>query len=138
MYVLIQDNEHAIWKERWYAFMSRALLQVDLYMTRKDQVFVANVMVIDSIRETLASSVISPLVGAIVETSAIAKIHKYRRFQKGHHFILMAMEVHGAPEHDMDRFIKEFVHLFHNRQSKGHLYLSFCIQFFKQHVSIIL
>jgi len=117
--------------------MSRALLQVDLYMTRKDQVFVANVMVIDLTRATLASSVISPLVGAIVELSAIVKIHKYRRLQKGHHFILMAMEVHGAPEHDMDHFIKEFVHLFHDRQSKGHLYSSFCIQFFKEHVSIV-
>jgi hypothetical protein len=137
MYVLVQDNEHAIWKERWYVFMSRALLQVDLYMTRKDQVFVANVIVIDSTQETLASSVISPPVGAIVEFSTIAKIHKYRRLQKGLHFIPMAMEVHGAPEHDMDCFIREFVHLFHNRQSKGHLYLSFCIQFFKQHVSIV-
>ncbi len=27
------------------------------------------------------------------------------------HFILMAMEVHGAPEWDMDCFIKECVHL---------------------------
>jgi len=137
MYALVQDNEHAIWKERWYAFMSRALLQVDLYMTRKDQVFVVNVMVIDSTQETLASSVISPPIGAIVEPSAIVKIHKYKRLQKGHHFILMAMEVHGALEHDMDRFIREFVHFFHDRQSKGHLYLSFCIQFFKQHVSIV-
>jgi len=94
-------------------------------------------MVIDLTQETLASSVISPPVSAIVEPSAITKIHKYRRLHKGHHFILMAMEVHGAPEHDMDRFIKEFVHLFHNRQSKGHLYSSFCIQFFKQHVSIV-
>ncbi len=95
--------------------MSRALLQVDLYMTRKDQVFVANVIVIDSAQETLASSVISPPVGAIVELSAIAKIHKYRRLQKGLHFISMAMEVHGTPKHDMDCFIREFVHLFHDR-----------------------
>jgi hypothetical protein len=111
--------------------MSGALLQVDHYMTQKDQVFVANVIVIDSTRETLASSVISPPIGAIVKLSAIAKIHKYRRLQKGLHFILMAMEVHGTPEHDMDCFIRECVHLFHDRQSKGHLYLSFCIQFFK-------
>jgi hypothetical protein len=34
---------------------------------------------------------------------------------EGHHFIPMAMEVHGAPRCDMDRFIKECVHLFHNR-----------------------
>jgi hypothetical protein len=50
----------------------------------------------------------------------------------------MIMEVHSTPGRDMDHFIKECVHLFHNRQSKGHLSLSFRIQFFKQHVSIVL
>jgi hypothetical protein len=50
----------------------------------------------------------------------------------------MAMEVHGALGDDMDRFIKECVHLFHDRQSGGHLSLSLCIQFFKQVVSIAL
>jgi hypothetical protein len=34
---------------------------------------------------------------------------------KGHHFIPMAIEVHGEPEHDMDHFIWEYAHLFHNR-----------------------
>ncbi len=71
-----------------------------------------------------------------MELSAIAKIHKYRRLHERHHFILMAMEVHGTPECDMDCFIKERVHLFHNRRSEGHLSLFFCIQFFKQCVSI--
>ncbi len=103
----------------------------------KDHVFVANVMVTDSMWEMMALSVISPPVGAIAEPSAIVKIHKYRRLQEGHHFISTAMEVHGTPERDMDRFIREFVHLFHDRRSKGHLSLSFCIQFFKQHVSIV-
>jgi len=93
-------------------------------------------MVTDSMRETMALSVISPPVGAIAEPSTIVKIHKYRGLQEGHHFISTAMEVHGTPERDMDRFIREFVHLFHDRRSKGHLCLSFCIQFFKQHVSI--
>jgi hypothetical protein len=51
---------------------------------------------------------------------------------------LMAMEVHGAPRHDMDHFIKECTCLFHDRWSGGHLSLSFYIQFFKQHVSITL
>jgi hypothetical protein len=36
----------------------------------------------------------------------------------------------------MDHFIKECAHLFHDRQAGGHLSLYFCIQFFKQHVSI--
>jgi hypothetical protein len=63
------------------------------------------------------------------------KICKYRRLYKKHHFISMAMEVHGAPRCDMDYFIKECVHLFHNRWSRGHLSLFFCIQFFK-HLNI--
>jgi len=59
-------------------------------------------------------------------------------FQKRHHFIPMVMEVHDTPERDMDRFIKECAHLFHDRQSKDHLSFFFCIQFFKQRVSIVL
>ncbi len=65
--------------------------------------------------ETVASSVISGLVGAVIELSAIAKIYKYKGFHEGHHFILMAMEVHNALGCDMDRFIRERAHLFHNR-----------------------
>jgi hypothetical protein len=72
-----------------------------------------------------------------VEFSAIANIHKYRGLQEGHHFILMATEVHGIPEHDMDRFIRECVCFFHDRRSGDHLFLSFCIQIFKQRVSIV-
>jgi hypothetical protein len=41
------------------------------------------------------------------------------------HFMLMAMEVHNIFKSDMDRFIRECVHLFHDRQSKGYLSLSF-------------
>jgi hypothetical protein len=63
----------------------------------------------------VASSVISGLVGADIEFSAIAKIYKYKGFHEGHHFILMAMEVHNALGCDMDRFIRECAHLFHNR-----------------------
>jgi len=72
-------------------------------------------MVIDSTREIMASSVISPPIDAIMTLNAIAKICKYRGLQEGHHFIPMAMEVHGAPKHDMDPFIKEFVCFFHDR-----------------------
>jgi len=38
----------------------------------------------------------------------------------------------------MDCFIKECARLFHDRRSKGHLSLSFYIQFFKQRVNITL
>jgi hypothetical protein len=52
-------------REQWYTLMSGISLWIDLYMTQ-EQVFVANVMVID----------------------------KYRRLHDKHHFISMAMEVH--------------------------------------------
>jgi hypothetical protein len=48
-------------------------------------------------------------------------------FMRGTIFILMVMEVHGAPGHDMDHFIRECVRLFYDRQSKDHLSLTFCI-----------
>jgi hypothetical protein len=95
-------------------------------------------MVTNPTWDTMALSVINRLTSAIAKLNTILKIRKYRRLQKGHHFIPMAMEVHNATRRDMDHFIKECVHLFHNRQSKGHLSLSFRIQFFKQHVSIVL
>jgi hypothetical protein len=86
----------------------------------------------------LALSVISRPTGATTKLKAITKIHKYKGLHEDHHFILMAMEVHGAPKHDMDCFIKECACLFHNRQLGDHLSLSFCIQFFRQRVSIAL
>jgi hypothetical protein len=36
------------------------------------------------------------LEGVVVKLSVIVKISKYRGFHEGHHFILMAMEVHDA------------------------------------------
>jgi hypothetical protein len=62
-----------------------------------------------------------------VKLNAIVKICKLRRFYEGHHFIPMAMEVHGAPECDMDHFINEYACLFHDRQLGVHLSLFFCI-----------
>ncbi len=64
-----------------------------------------------------------------MKLSAIVKIRKYRGLHEGHHFIPMAMKVHGALECDMDRFIRECVRLFHYGRLGGHLSLSFCIQF---------
>jgi hypothetical protein len=75
---------------------------------------------------------------ATTELNAIAKICKYRRLHEGHHFILMAMQVHDALKCDMDHFIRECGHLFHDRGLGGQLSLSFFIQFFKQRVSIAL
>jgi hypothetical protein len=50
----------------------------------------------------------------------------------------MAMNVHGTPVRDMDRFIMECACLFHGRQSGGHLSLLFCILFFKRCAGIAL
>ncbi len=63
----------------------------------------------------MVSSVISQLVGVAAKLNAIVEIHKYKRLHEGHHFISMALEVHGTPRCDMDRFIKECAHIFHNR-----------------------
>ncbi len=95
-------------------------------------------MVIDSTQKTTSTNVINQLASATIKLSVITKIHKYKGLNEGHHFISMAMEVHGALGHDMDHFIKDYVRLFHNKQLGGHLSLPFCFQFFKQHVNIAL
>ncbi len=74
-----------------------------------------DVVVIDSTWETVVSNVINCPRCAIAELNAIAKIHKYKRFQEGQHFILMAMEVPAHPGVIWIVFIKEHVHLFHDR-----------------------
>jgi hypothetical protein len=84
-------------------------------MTQKDQVFVANVVAINLTWETMASNVISQPASAVVKLSTIAKIRKYKGLHEMHHFILMTMEVHSAFERDMDRFVREHAHLFHDR-----------------------
>ncbi len=86
----------------------------------------------------VASNFISQPTGVVVEFNAIVNIRKYKRFHEGHHFILMAMDVHDTLGCDMDHFIRECAHLFHDRQSSGHLFLFFCIQFFRECVSISL
>jgi len=98
-------------------------------MTWKDQVFVADVVGTDPMREAVASNVISQPVGATAKLNAIVKICKYRSLHKGHHFILMAMEVYHAPKCYMDCFIKECAYLFHNRWLGGHLSLFFAFNF---------
>ncbi len=105
-------------------------------MTRKHHVFVANVVIIDLMQETMASSIISRPADVATELNAIAKICKYKGLHERDHFIPMAMEVHNTPEHDMDHFIRECACLFHERWSKGHLSLYFYIRFFKQHINI--
>jgi hypothetical protein len=81
-------------------------------MIQEDQVFIVDVVVTDLMWKIVVSNVISRLVNVVTKLSAIAKICKYRGLHEGHHFILMAMEVHGTLGRDMDRFIKECVHIF--------------------------
>ncbi len=66
----------------------------------------------------------------------LLKFASIKGFRRAPTFIPMAMEVHDTLGHDMDCFIKECVHLFHDRRSGGDLSLSFYIQYFKQCVSI--
>jgi hypothetical protein len=84
-------------------------------MIREDQVFVVDVVITDLMQKTVVLSVINQLACAIAKLSDIAKIYKYIGLCEGHHFISMAMEVHNSLGHDMDRFIKECVCLFHDR-----------------------
>ncbi len=86
----------------------------------------------------VVTNVISQPTDVVVELNTIVKIRKYKRFHEGHHFIPMAMEVHGTFRHDMDHFIKECACLFHDRWLMDHLSLSFYIQFFKQCVDYAL
>jgi len=78
MYAFIQENGHVVWREWWYALTSRVSLWTDLYMTRKDQVFIVDVVVTNPMWKTMTLSVISRPVGAIAELNAITKIYKYR------------------------------------------------------------
>jgi len=84
-------------------------------MTRKDQVFVVDMMVTNSMRKTVALNVINRPTGVAMELNTIVKIRKYKGFHEEHHFIPIAMEVHGTPECDMDPFIRECAYLFHDR-----------------------
>jgi hypothetical protein len=77
----------------------------------------------------MSLNVINRPTGAIAKFNTIAKIHKYRRLHEEHHFISMTMEAHDAPVHDMDHFITEGVHLFHDRRSRDHLSLSLSFNF---------
>ncbi len=89
-------------------------------------------MVTDLTQKMVAMSFISRLTGLTAKLNAIAKIRKYRNFHEGHHFILMAMEVHDAPQSDMDRFIKKHVLVFSLINKREVIYLCFfCIQFLK-------
>jgi len=49
----------------------------------------------------MALNVINRPIGAITKLNAITKMHKYKGLHEDHHFILMAMEVHGAFEHNI-------------------------------------
>jgi hypothetical protein len=86
-------------------------------------------MITDPTQEMMTSNVISRPTNVVAELKTIVEIRKYKRFHEGHHFISMAMKVHGTPKRDMDCFIRKYAHLFHNKQLKGHLSLSFYINF---------
>jgi hypothetical protein len=62
---------------------------------QKDQVFIVDVVVIDLMWETMFLNAIHQPTVTIAKLIAIAKIHKYKTFHEGHHFILMGMVVHG-------------------------------------------
>jgi hypothetical protein len=97
----------------------------------KTRFFITDVVVINLMWEIVASSVISRPAGATTKLNAIVKIRKHKGFYERHQFILMATKVHGAHGCDIDCFIRECAYFSHNRWSRGHLSLSFCINFFR-------
>jgi hypothetical protein len=98
MYALIRESGHVVWKEWWYVLTLGVSLWVDLYVTWKDQLFIADVVVINLMHETMASNFISWTANASVEFNAIVKIHKYKGLHEGHHFMPMAMELYNTLE----------------------------------------
>jgi hypothetical protein len=131
MYAFVWKSEHIVWREWWYSLTLKTSLWTNFCMIHEDQVFVVDVVVIDLMRETVTSNVISRPWSATMELNAITKIRKYKGLHEGHHFIPMALEVHSTLECDVNHFIRECAHLFHDRQSGDHLSLFFCIQFCK-------
>ncbi len=83
-------------------------------------------------QETMSLNVINRSTGVVAKFDIIPKICNYKGLHEGHHFIPMTMQVHNTPEHDMHRFIKECACLFHDKLSRGHLFMSFRNQFFNQ------
>jgi hypothetical protein len=84
MYAFAWESGHTVWKECWYTIMSRVSLQANFYMTREDQIFVTNVVVVNPTWEMVASTFISQLVNVATKLNVIAKIYKYKKgFMKG-------------------------------------------------------
>jgi hypothetical protein len=121
MCAFVRKSGHSLWRKQWYTLTIRTSLWANFCMIHEDQVFVVDVVVIDLMRETVASNVISRPWGATMELSPIAKICKCKGLHEGHHFILMALEVHNTCKRDVNHFVKECGHLFHDRQLGGHL-----------------
>jgi hypothetical protein len=85
--------------------------------------------VFDLTWEMVVMRVINWSEGAVLELNVIVKIRKYRGLYEGHHFISMAMKMHTTFGCDMDCFIKECAHFFHDKRSKDYLSLSFQVMF---------
>jgi sialic acid synthase SpsE len=83
MYAFVQESEHDVWREQWYTLMSRASLQVDLYITCEDQVFNINLVVMDSTWGMVAMNVINRLAGANAELMSLLKSTNIEGFMKG-------------------------------------------------------
>jgi hypothetical protein len=59
--------------------MSRVSLQANFYMTREDQIFITNVVVVNPTWEMVASTFISQLINVATKLNVIAKIYKYKK-----------------------------------------------------------
>jgi hypothetical protein len=117
--------------------MSGISLRTNLYMTREDHVFIANVVVTNPTQEIMVTNVISRLTSDVVELNTIVKINQYREFHEGHHFIPLAMEVHSTPDHDMD-CLSRSVFVFSTINTHEIIYLCFFASDFLNNMLILL
>jgi hypothetical protein len=83
-HVCFYSRKWACYMERMVVHLySRVSLRADLYMTQEDQVFMVNVVVIDSTQRTMALCVISRPIGVVTKLSTIAKFASIKGFMKG-------------------------------------------------------
>jgi hypothetical protein len=83
MYALAWEGGDVVWRDWWYVLVSGISLRIDLYMTWKDQVFIADVMVIDLTWKTVISSVINRPIGAVANLASLLRFASIKGFMKG-------------------------------------------------------
>ncbi len=83
MYALAQKSGHVIWKEWWYALTLGLSLWADFYMTRKDQVLIADVVVVNPMWEMVALGVITRPTCVAIQLNTLLRSTNIKGFMRG-------------------------------------------------------